>query len=119
MFDHATPSVSPLLNTLDLERTSGRAGAGHAPRHMATTRPIDTSASAIGKHDERIKVGRTTHDQRSGRVVFLSHCLLNKNTRYLGGAGRPGSVVEIVNRVSNGESASSSCRALRSMPGEV
>jgi predicted secreted protein len=25
-------------------------------------------------------------DVRSGRVVFLSHCLLNQNTRYLGGA---------------------------------
>jgi uncharacterized protein YbbK (DUF523 family) len=29
-------------------------------------------------------------------VVFLSHCLLNENTRYLGGAGRPGCVREIV-----------------------
>jgi uncharacterized protein YbbK (DUF523 family) len=28
--------------------------------------------------------------------VFLSHCLLNENTRYLGGAGRPGCVREIV-----------------------
>jgi predicted secreted protein len=36
------------------------------------------------------------HDQRSRRVVFLSHCLLNANTRYLGGAGRRGSVAEIV-----------------------
>jgi predicted secreted protein len=36
------------------------------------------------------------HDQRSGRVVFLSHCLLNENTRYLGGAGRQGGVAEIV-----------------------
>jgi predicted secreted protein len=36
------------------------------------------------------------HDQRSRRVVFLSHCLLNVHTRYLGGAGRRGSVAEIV-----------------------
>jgi predicted secreted protein len=36
------------------------------------------------------------HDQRSRKVVFLSHCLLNANTRYLGGAGRRGSVAEIV-----------------------
>jgi uncharacterized protein YbbK (DUF523 family) len=28
--------------------------------------------------------------------VFLSHCLLNENTRYLGGACRPGCVREIV-----------------------
>jgi predicted secreted protein len=35
-------------------------------------------------------------DQRSRKVVFLAHCLLNENTRYLGGARRPGGVVEIV-----------------------
>jgi hypothetical protein len=35
-------------------------------------------------------------DERSGRVVFLSHCLLNENTRYLGGAFRPGAVDEVV-----------------------
>ena len=35
-------------------------------------------------------------DHRSRKVVFLSHCLLNENTRYLGGAGRAGGVVEIV-----------------------
>jgi hypothetical protein len=29
-------------------------------------------------------------DARSGRVVFASHCLLNQNTRYLGGAACPG-----------------------------
>lgn len=36
-------------------------------------------------------------DARARRVVFLSHCLLNENTRYLGGAARPGCVQEIVN----------------------
>ena len=36
------------------------------------------------------------HDARRGRVVFLAHCLLNENTRYLGGAGRAGPVKEIV-----------------------
>jgi predicted secreted protein len=35
-------------------------------------------------------------DQRSRRVVFLSHCLLNENTRYLGGACRRGAVGEVV-----------------------
>ena len=35
-------------------------------------------------------------DERSGRVVFVSHCLLNQNTRYLGGAFRPGAVHEVV-----------------------
>ena len=35
-------------------------------------------------------------DERSGRVVFLSHCLLNQNTRYPGGAFRAGAVMEVV-----------------------
>ncbi len=35
-------------------------------------------------------------DRRSGKVIFLSHCLLNENTRYLGGAQRSGPVPEIV-----------------------
>jgi predicted secreted protein len=35
-------------------------------------------------------------DERSRRVVFLSHCLLNENTRYLGGAFRPGVVEEVI-----------------------
>jgi predicted secreted protein len=35
-------------------------------------------------------------DQRSKRVVFLSHCLLNENTRYLGGACRQACVREIL-----------------------
>ncbi len=29
-------------------------------------------------------------------MVFVAHCLLNENVRYLGGAGRPGDVGEIV-----------------------
>jgi predicted secreted protein len=35
-------------------------------------------------------------DARARKVVFLSHCILNENTRYLGGAGRGGCVREIV-----------------------
>ena len=35
-------------------------------------------------------------DGRSRQVVFLSHCLLNENTRYAGGACRPGCIPEIV-----------------------
>jgi predicted secreted protein len=35
-------------------------------------------------------------DARGREVVFLSHCLLNENTRYLGGACRPGCVREVV-----------------------
>ena len=32
---------------------------------------------------------RSIIDARSGEVVFVSHCLLNQNTRYLGGAVCP------------------------------
>jgi uncharacterized protein YbbK (DUF523 family) len=35
-------------------------------------------------------------DGRGRKVVFLSHCLLNENTRYLGGACRRGAIDEIV-----------------------
>jgi len=37
-------------------------------------------------------------DARSGRVIFLSHCILNENTRYLGGAFRKGCIREIVSK---------------------
>ena len=35
-------------------------------------------------------------DARGGQVVFVSHCLLNENVRYLGGACMPGAVDELV-----------------------
>ena len=35
-------------------------------------------------------------DARSGRVLVVSHCLLNENVRYLGGAAHPGPVPQIV-----------------------
>lgn len=35
-------------------------------------------------------------DERSRRVVLVSHCLLNENTRYAGGATRPGAVTEVI-----------------------
>ena len=42
------------------------------------------------------RLAQKATDARGRRVVFLSHCLLDENTRYLGGAGRPGCVREIV-----------------------
>ncbi len=38
-------------------------------------------------------------DERGRRVVLVSHCLLNENTRYAGGATRPGAVVEIIDEL--------------------
>ena len=35
-------------------------------------------------------------DERSKRMIFVSHCLLNENTRYLGGAFRRGCIDELV-----------------------
>jgi predicted secreted protein len=40
----------------------------------------------------------TAADARGGRVVFVSHCLLNENVRYPGGATCPGAVPEVVQR---------------------
>jgi predicted secreted protein len=42
------------------------------------------------------KLRQQLADERGGRVVLLSHCLLNENVRYLGGAGRAGGVREVV-----------------------
>src|SRR6516162_796322 len=39
------------------------------------------------------------HDERSRRVVLVSHCLLNENTRYAGGATRPGAVAEVIDEL--------------------
>jgi hypothetical protein len=39
---------------------------------------------------------RQIRDLRSRRVIFVAHCLLNENTRYLGGACRGGAIREIV-----------------------
>lgn len=38
-------------------------------------------------------------DQRGRRVVLVSHCLLNQNTRYAGGATRAGAVAELVDEL--------------------
>jgi predicted secreted protein len=35
-------------------------------------------------------------DERGGRVLYVSHCLLNENVRYLGGARRRAAVDEVV-----------------------
>ena len=44
------------------------------------------------------RLRRRLADDRGGRVVLLSHCLLDENVRYLGGAGRAGGVQEVVDR---------------------
>ncbi len=38
-------------------------------------------------------------DERSKKVIFVSHCILNENTRYLGGAFRKGGIDEIIGEI--------------------
>lgn len=47
-------------------------------------------------HSRVVSLRSALADERSGQVVFLAHCLLDQNTRYLGGAFRPGAVGEVV-----------------------
>ncbi len=49
--------------------------------------------SKIAVLTERLK------DERSKRVVFVSHCILNENVRYQGGGFRPGCIDEIVDEL--------------------
>ncbi len=48
------------------------------------------------------KIARLTEklkDERSRRVIFLSHCILNENVRYQGGAFHPGCIDEVVDEI--------------------
>jgi uncharacterized protein YbbK (DUF523 family) len=47
-------------------------------------------------HGRHRALQETMADSRSGQVVYVSHCLLNQNTRYLGGAVCPGVVVAAI-----------------------
>lgn len=38
-------------------------------------------------------------DERGKKVVFVAHCILNENTRYLGGAFRKGCIDEVVDEI--------------------
>lgn len=58
---------------------------------------MDRLPSAAADRRSRLhRLQANLQDERSGRVVFVAHCLLNENTRYLGGAFRPGAVDEVV-----------------------
>lgn len=59
---------------------------------------VEPSGAAVTSTSRVRRLQASLVDERSGRVVFLSHCLLNENTRYLGGAFRPGAVDEVVDR---------------------
>jgi predicted secreted protein len=44
-------------------------------------------------------IRKNLEDSRSKKVLFTAHCLLNENTRYLGGAFRKGVVKEFVDEI--------------------
>jgi predicted secreted protein len=46
-----------------------------------------------------VELSDRLRDERSRRVIFVSHCLLNENVRYLGGAFRPGGVAELISEL--------------------
>jgi predicted secreted protein len=48
------------------------------------------------RRSEREQLEQRLQDARGKRVIFVAHCVLNQNTRYLGGAYRSGCVDEIV-----------------------
>lgn len=49
---------------------------------------------------EKIKIlAENLKDERSKKVIFVAHCVLNENTRYLGGAFRKGCIDEIVDEI--------------------
>jgi hypothetical protein len=49
-----------------------------------------------GDRSRQARLASRLTDERQGQVVFVSHCLLNENTRYLGGAFKAGAVPEVV-----------------------
>ncbi|PIS30047.1 MAG: hypothetical protein COT41_03800 [Candidatus Portnoybacteria bacterium CG08_land_8_20_14_0_20_40_83] len=52
--------------------------------------------------DKKIKIlTEKLKDERSKKVIFVSHCILNENTRYLGGAFRKGCIDEVVDEIQN------------------
>jgi predicted secreted protein len=54
------------------------------------------SLVSLASFEKLDRLRQALRDGRSGRVVFVSHCLLNQNVRYLGGATRPGMTDEVV-----------------------
>ncbi|HET7784538.1 MAG TPA: hypothetical protein VFL36_01080 [Myxococcales bacterium] len=62
------------------------------------TSPVGAAwAEGAGEAGETTRIGSLEArlaDERSRRVLLVSHCLLNQNVRYLGGAFRPGMVPE-------------------------
>lgn len=76
--------------TTNLSLVMGVAGA-NLPGHTI----LFTGLAGMNQSTRQLLLKRL-EDERSKRVIFVSHCLLNENTRYLGGAFRRGCVDELV-----------------------
>ncbi len=44
-------------------------------------------------------ISERLRDERSRKVLFVSHCILNENTRYPGGAFYPGVNPKVINEI--------------------
>jgi predicted secreted protein len=64
---------------------------GHGTASVARTTAADPRARSPRRR-------WVASDERSGRVAFVSHCLLNQNVRYPGGATCAGAVPEVLGR---------------------
>lgn len=62
---------------------------------MALPRPV-VLLDTEGVNRRVLRLQRRLADPRGRRVVLLSHCLLNQNVRYLGGASRSAGYREVV-----------------------
>lgn len=69
-------------------------GIGRAGSDCAHGLFVSHVGSGAVNEDRLAILQQRLTDRRSRRVVFVSHCLLNENVRYLGGAGRAGPVEE-------------------------
>jgi uncharacterized protein YbbK (DUF523 family) len=58
--------------------------------------PSDLDHTLFGAVHDPLRWSHRLVDARGQRVVFLAHCLLNQNTRYLGGALSAGAVPEVL-----------------------
>src|SRR5215207_7243130 len=72
---------------------------GQRARLEAATSPFQSLRPKAAMLMKPEVLRRALSDARSGQVVFVSHCMLNQNVRYQGGATRPGAVDEVVARL--------------------
>lgn len=63
--------------------------------------PRRPAARPMSRRPDPALIGRL-RDARGNRVVFLSHCLLDENVRYLGGAFHSGAVPETARLIDSG-----------------